>query len=404
MKKSAILKLFSLVTFAAAGVFAIANSSSSQKAEAVKADSTVDYGNSGLVYLELNTGDWKYTGSKIALYMFNDSVSKNAWGDFVTPDGTSRYIEYPYSLDFTPQGCIAFRFDPGVETCGQWCFDNDRSNSAVWSTTNDITFKKVIALGQYYEKSKWTTSSSHDLLTEVKGGATDDWKVATVDVQLTHTKITNGNTLEVYGEVELPAGTYFKVVKGGSVWCDNYNAEDAIKSNFTGGSGSNIHNTAAGTYEFYFAYEGASLWIADPITAAADEWAQNFLGANCIATKSNWAAQGVAFGNLGAKSQALLAGQAHIDHNTEATSYIAQAVQRYDYIIELYGITGTGSFSDFMGRVEAGKVVPKSAAPFVSYNTPDSNNLIVIVSIVSLISASTLVGLIVIKRRRGIAK
>lgn len=44
-----------------------------------------------------------------------------------------------------------------------------------------------------------------------------------------------------------------------------------------------------------------------------------------------------------------------------------------------------------------------SGAPYVGENA-DSNNLIMIVSIVSLISASTLVGLIVIKRRRGIAK
>jgi len=49
---------------------------------------------------------------------------------------------------------------------------------------------------------------------------------------------------------------------------------------------------------------------------------------------------------------------------------------------------------------EAGEIV---ASQYVISST-DSNNLVVIVSIVSLISASTLVGLIVIKRRRGIAK
>ena len=46
---------------------------------------------------------------------------------------------------------------------------------------------------------------------------------------------------------------------------------------------------------------------------------------------------------------------------------------------------------------EAGKT---SGAPYVLSSTQESNNLIVIVSIVSLISASTLIGLIVIKRRR----
>ena len=105
--------------------------SARKAAKEVKADIDVDFGNSGKVFLRLDTNDWKYTGSKIALYMFNDTESKNAWGGFVTPSATSKFVEYSYSLDFTPEACIAFRFDPGVETCGQWCFDDNRGNSAI---------------------------------------------------------------------------------------------------------------------------------------------------------------------------------------------------------------------------------------------------------------------------------
>ena len=160
MKKFSLLKLFSITAFAMAGALAVANAVSSKKAESASADTTIDVGDSGEVLLQLNTSDWRYTGSKIALYMFNNTESKDAWGGFVTPSESSKFVEYSYDLDFTPEGCIAFRFDPGVETCGSWCFADGRSNSAIWSTTNDITFKKVIWLGNYYESSKWTESGS----------------------------------------------------------------------------------------------------------------------------------------------------------------------------------------------------------------------------------------------------
>jgi len=266
MKKSTILKLFSLLTFAAAGAFAVAAAKGSKKAEAVKAETTVEIGNSGTIMLQLNTAEWQSSGSKIGLYMFNNSVSKSAWGNLVTPSGSSRFVEYSYNLDFTPAQCIAFRFDPGVETMGDWCFENNRGNSAIWSTTNDTDFSNVVWLGNYYPSSKWTESGAYDLSAVVKGGASDSWAEATVDTQLTHVKVNGSDNLEVYGEVTLPAGTYFKVVKGSGegTWCGNYSAHSSIQSNLSGGGSSNIHNTASATYEFYFDYDGESVNI-DPI-------------------------------------------------------------------------------------------------------------------------------------------
>ena len=401
MKKSKILKLFSLAAFAMAGAFALASAKGSEKAE-VKADTDVNYGNSGKIMLQLNTNEWKSSGSQIGLYMFNNDVGKHAWGNLVTPSGTSRFVEYSYSLDFTPKGCIAFRFDPGVEVMGDWCWENDRGNSAIWSTTNDIDFNNVVWLGNYYPSSKWTESGSYDLNAVVKGGATDDWSSATVDTRLTNVKVNGSDNLEVYGEVTLPAGTYFKVVKGGSTWCGTYSAHSSIEGNLSGGGSSNIHNTAAAKYQFYFDYDGESVYITDPVLAEADEWAQEFLSVNCQATMAQWSVQGARFNAMSSDAKTLLANEAHIAHDATPGSYVESAVQRYDYVIELYG---TAKYSDFMGRVAAGKISSGTLAGVeMTISNNDSSNLVVIVSVVALISATSLVGLIVIKKRRSIAK
>jgi hypothetical protein len=403
MKKSSILKLFSLLTFAAAGAFAVAAAKGSKKAEVAKAETTIDIGNSGTIMLQLNTAEWKSSGSKIGLYMFNNSVSKSAWGNLVTPSGSSRFVEYSYSLDFTPAQCIAFRFAPGVETMGEWCWENDRGNEAIWATTNDTDFNNVVWLGNYFPDSKWTESGAYDLSAVVKGGSSGSWSEATVDTQLTHVKVNGSDNLEVYGEVILPAGTYFKVVKGSGsgTWCGAYSAHSSIQSNLSGGGESNIHNSAAATYEFYFDYDGESVYITDPVMAEADEWAQYFLShVGCdskgISLPSGWSACAEEYGKLSGDAKNLIYGSTA----KEDGSYIEQAVARYDYAVAHHA-----SLTKFI--VNSSSVARASInLEFVNdiYSTTQSSNLIIIVSIVSLISASTLVGLIVLKKRKVVNK
>ncbi len=400
MKKSSILKLFSLVTFAVAGAFAIANADGSKKAESVKADTTVTIGNSGTIMLQLNTAEWQSSGSKIGLYMFNNSISKSAWGGLVTPSGSSRFVEYSYTLDFTPAQCIAFRFSPGVEVMGDWCFENNRGNDDIWSTTNDTDFNNVVWLGNYYPNSKWTESGAYDLTAVVKGGATDNWSVATVDTRLTNVKVNGSDNLEVYGSVTLPAGTYFKVVKGSDTWCGAYSAHSTIQSNLSGGGSANIHNTAAATYEFYFDYDGESVYITDPVYAAADEWAQYFLAhvgcdANGVNEPTGWSVCATEYGKLSGDAKDLVYGATP---KTDG-SFIEQAVARYDHAVSCHP-----SLTKFIVNSSSTPRAVVSNLDYRTVSTTDSSNLIIIVSIVSLISASTLVGLIVIKRRRGIAK
>ena len=117
---------------------------------------------------------------------------------------------------------------------------------------------------------------------------------------------------------------------------------------------------------------------------------------------AQWSVQGARFNAMSSGAKSLLANEAHIAHDATPGSYVESAVQRYDYVIELYG---TAKYSDFMGRVAAGKISSGTLAGVeMTISNSDSSNLVVIVSVVALISASSLVGLIVIKKRRSIAK
>ena len=384
-----------LTTLMGVGIFAGLTATSNTVAEEVKAEHSITLGNSGTIYLQLNTNEWKSSGSQIGLYMFNNSVSRSAWGSLVTPSGSSRFVEYSYSLDFTPTQCIAFRFDPGVQTMGDWCWENNRGNSAIWSTTNDTDFNHVVWLGNYYPSSKWTESGAYDLNAVVKGGNSDSWSVATVDTQLTHVKVNGSDNLEVYGDVSLPANTYFKVVKGGSTWCGSYSCHSSIQSNLSGGGSSNIHNTAAATYEFYFDYDGETTYITDPDMAAADEWAQYFLAhVGCDSTGENlpsgWSSCASQYASLsGAAKNIVYGASAKVDG-----SYVEQAVARYDV-----AVANHSSLTRFI--VNSGNT-PRSAAikTPATIETVETSNIVLIVAIVSFISSTGIGGYFFFKKRR----
>ena len=403
MKIKNLIASISLGLVASAGLAASLSASSGVKA--ASADHSTVIGEKSTIFLQLNTDTWKSGKSKIALYMFNNEVEKSAWGGYVQPDG-STYVEYSYDLDFTPKGCIAFRINKEeTRDAGQWCFDNDRSDEAIWATTNDIDFKNVVWLGNYYPDSKWTESGSFDLDAVVKGGASDDWSEATVDVKLTNVKVNLGGNLEVFGSVALPAGTYFKVVKEGEHWFGGFTAYESIAGNLEVSPSGNIHNKEAATYQFYFAYEEPnSIYITDPDLAAADEWAQGFMGADCTATKTGWGTAKAAFESLSSKAQDLIEGEKHIDHEEVAPTFIASAVQRYDYVLELYGVKSelnpTG-YEDFLGRVDAGKVVPGSAGAIYGMNyTSNSNSTVIIIVAVSSAAVLAFTLLLVFKKKR----
>ena len=395
MKKFSLLKLFSITAFAMAGALAVANAKGSKKAESVKADTY-----SGSVIIQKNDNDAKWDGCYLASYLFDDS--HNTWGPKVA-NTSAKYQTYSWSgVSFNPTTIIMLRVPSNWES--SW--DNPwwAGEGGIYARTGNVTLSSTDVIwmaGNANESSNWGT---YQLDAVVKGYDKDSDGAEVVSTPLSGVKISDdGSKVEAYGSVSLPADTYFKVLKEGTVWCGSYDGPDVVKSNLSGGGSSNIHNTEAANYEIFFDYDGLSSWITDPVLAEADQWAHDFLTVNCQATLAQWSTMSARYiSGMSGGAQALLAGEEHVAHNVEVTGNIKQAVQRYDYVIERYG---TSTYNDFMGRVEAGKVIPGSLAALdVNYNNNNPTNLIVIVSIVSLISASTLVGLIVIKKRKSISK
>lgn len=391
MKKYRLLKLFSALALLGGGAFAL--SQVKKEAESVVADSY-----SGSTIIQKNDTDAKWDGCYLAGYLFDDSHS--VWGPKVA-NTSNKYQTYSWSgLSFNPTKIIMLRVPSNWEST----WDNPwwSGDGGIYARTGNVTLNSTDVIwmaGNATEGSNWGT---YQVDAAVKGGASDSWSVATVDTKLTSVKVSASNALEVYGSVTLPADTYFKVVKEDKDWYGGYTADSSIQSNLSGGGANNIHNTAAATYDFYFDYDGHSIYITDPVLAAADEWAQSFLGENCTATKSGWSSSATSYAALSSGAKSLLSGQEHIDHKDSASSFVEQAVQRYDYVIERFG---TNPYNDFMGRVTAGKVTPGPQGIRGSYElAQESSNLVVIVAIISVISVSTLAALIVIKKRRAVNK
>ena len=397
MKVTNIIASIALVGLLGAGVFASVSSNIQQAPEEVAADIDVNYGTSGKVFLQLNTSTWRSTDAKIGLYMFkNGDGGGSAWGDLVTPSSSSRFVEYSYNnLSFTPEGCIAFRVTSATESIGSWCFENNRGNAAILSTTDDITFNNVVWLGEHYENSKWTQSGSYNLDAVVKGGASDNWSVATIDQRLTDVKVNDSDNLEVYGKITLAANTYFKVVKGGSTWCGGYTPNALVADNLENSASGNIHNTAKATYEIFFDYDGESSYITDPVLADADKWSQSFLSTvGCdpdgIDLPTGWSTCASSYASLdGDVKDYIYAASANVGGTSTE-----QAVARYDLARKNHP-----SLSNFI--VDSHNT-PRTAhlAPVSGIVETNNTTAIIIIVAVSLVSISAIGGYFFLRKRK----
>ena len=190
---------------------------------------------------------------------------------------------------------------------------------------------------------------------------------------------------EYFNTVTLTKGQSFKVVYAGTYY-GNYSIGDGVnETDFSGGGGNDITINTTGNYSLYFDATTKNVHIANPTYAEADEWAQSFMGANCAETKSNWSSSASSFASLSNGAKAYLEDATHIDHEEEAVGYINQAIQRYDYVLETYGVS---LYSDFIGRASSGKVTPKASNRILS----NSNSNILVIITISIVSSSTILG------------
>ncbi len=300
-----------------AGVSSVSENAPVEKAEAASY--------SGSVIIKKNDNNMRWTGCKLTAWLFAGNTG--TWGTAVQNTDTLYQVYSWEGLAFNPTGIIILRVA-----------DNWSKYSDPWKNpycrTGDITLDDLSVIWMNGDASSDGNYGTYTVDAVVKGGASQDWTTPTVNTRLSNIKVNEDGVLEAYGTVTLEANTYFKTLKANSTWCGAYSAHDSIKSNFNGGGSSNIHNIKAGTYEFYFDYEGCSTYITDPVYAAADEWAQYFLShVGCDSTgvklPTGWSNCATEYGKLTGASKDLIYGATA----KQDGSYIEKAVARYDHAL-----------------------------------------------------------------------
>ncbi|MBO7614509.1 MAG: hypothetical protein J6T15_02255 [Bacilli bacterium] len=358
--------------------------------KAVKAD-TPAY--SGSFFVQKNDGDMKYTGSKLVAHFFDNSEPQNtAWGEAVW-NTEHTYQKYEWSLNFEPTQFIVLRVDGN-----NWNVSNPWGN--VWCRTGNINLADsdvVWMAGNASEGGNWGVYSMETLVIDDGGvqlAELDDYKVKP-----------NGEGLEAFGKVSFEDNQKFYIKKtiDGDNQYNNYSCLDGISSNLRY-FGNYIEVLEAATYELYFDFNGNTTYLTDPVVAEADEWSQAFLGTECSDSKSGWGTYASTYAALSPEAQALLAAKEHIGKDDATDTEITRAIQRYDYVLQRYGVnaanTDEDGYADFMGRVAAGKIslAPRAFTMAIGEELTDSNTFVTIFVTIALLSIAT--GYLVIRRRR----
>ena len=386
-------KLFLALGLSFAFTFAVGKALNiREEVKVVKAD-TPAY--SGKFFIQKNDSDSKYTGSKFVAHFFdNGSPQNTGWGEAVWNDGHT-YQEYDWALNFQPTKFILLRVNGDA-----WSINDPWNN--VWSRTGnmDMANADVVWINKNageYSTNEWGTYSMETLVK-------DDGDVQLAELADKKVK-PNGEGLEAFGEAVFEDNQKFYIKKtiDGDAKYNNYSCLDAISGNLRYSS-NYIEVLEAATYELYFDFNGNTVYITDPVVAEADEWSQEFLKNECSGSKSGWGGYATSYAALSPEAQALLTGKEHIGNNDATDTEITRAVQRYDYVLQRYGVNSANTdelgYEDFMGRVSAGKI---SAAPrqfaSISEEITESDTITILLISVTLLTVAA--GYLVIRRRKA---
>ncbi len=336
-------------------------------------ESNVLHGSYGETYLDLSEYPvWEDEDAKFAVYYFNETT--NGWSDFaVKAEGKDHIYLASYEMDFTPTHMIGVRLSKDATT-PNW--DKKQEQTA------NLGFYGAGVIGVHGLTVGYDSWSSS--LAVVKGLEND--------VTLNLYKRNFSGHSEHYNEgIVLKAGDEFTIAFGGNNYTD-FKVHNTINGAFAINDGKDkIHVNVAGTYAFYFDADvnTRSLYITDPVLASADEWAQDFLNGGCTVTKSSWSSHKDAFYALSEDAQDVLCDVPHeADPEKEVEGFIAKAIQRYDYVLTLYG---KDTYKDFMDRVSAGKLVLPAHNLSSFSSSTDSTAVIVVLSLAVVGIAGTIV-------------
>ncbi|MBR0193965.1 MAG: hypothetical protein IJQ40_01025 [Bacilli bacterium] len=343
----------------------------------------------GEIYLDLTEfRSWEADNAKFGVYFFGGD--KNAFSDFAkaVPLQDGIYIA-SYELNFQPTSMIGMRFNKDCTT------PNDQQ---IWNQTQNLTFHQYGVIGVTDYSNGWS-----DALATVKITRGNQ----EIEVVLDNYKRNAESKSEHYNDyIDLQKNDEFVIEYKSSSYY-SYDSLEIFDNNFSLDN-TKIKVNVGGTYSFYFkAYENEQVhhdvFISKPEVAFADAWALSFLGGingTCDKTKENWSTYEDEFDDLPHSAKEFLLSVEHeSDPNVKFENYFAQAIQRYDYVIYLYG---TSAYNDYIGRVEAGKFTPRTSNSLIDgVFSSESSTQITLVIIVSVASLTALSGCLILKKRKA---
>ena len=369
-------------------------------------------GCSGTAMIDLRHSGWTEDAANYAIYYWNETTELNGWSEYVSAAEDQFLVEIDYELGFTPEKLKVVRYSDATD---EETWEDDKwgnSEAVVWSKTDDLgTYSDVIVIGTYDDE--WNANYVYAGAAKVFGGHSGDAQWTELVSLSTITANASGHA--VYStSVTLAADYDFKIVHGNNEWYGYYSCPDYMTNReyFSGGNGDDIHVEKGGTYTLAYDSYTHSVSITSADAEAANNWAKAFLGVTaenetCTYSMSNWSSMGTAYAGVGMsdEARAIIADEEHIDHGADAADYIAAAVQRYDYVLERYGVynanTNPQGFVDFAGRVEAGSLtLPQSANVSALITGELINNTPAIIAVVSFATILAVGGFFFLRTRK----
>ncbi len=365
----------------------------------------------GTITIDTTGGDWAAnnsdgSGQNMSI-LFSDGTNEG-WGSYVYCAYQQYLVEITYSLDFTPTTMTAWRYSNWYGS-DKWASDpkceykseSESHKWAKWNTAAPLTFAEnshivIEGWNETYSRNNAETRYAYVHSSHI-GGDSSAWGTY---AQLTNVKLNGSNHVEYYGDVTFVKGQQFGMKLLDSDWSVSYTLDSYVTGAFKINDGGNIECVTKGTYSLYYDRNSASLYINDPVYASADEWAQVFLGTSedacTTVTMVNWASCATSYAALSDGAKALMANLDYVDHTAEPSTYYAKAVQRYDYVLQRFGVDADAGRTDFMGRITNGKLVLTSNMII----TPTENGLgSAAIAVLGFVGLSG-VGLMVFFRRK----
>ena len=269
-----------------------------------------------------------------------------------------------------------------------------------WNQTQNLTFYRYGVIGvtankdQYDNYVGWSDGLATVAITR---------GLEEIEVVLDNYKRNADSRSEHYNDyIDLQENDEF-VIRYNSNSYHNWDCLEIFDDNFSYNSTTQkIKVEVSGTYSFYFkAYETTDVhhdvFVSKPEVAFADAWALSFLSGGCASTKSNWSTYEGEFRNLPHSAKTFLLNVEHQpDPEYVYENYFAQAIQRYDYVIYLYG---TSTYNDYIGRVAANKFTPRSSYSLMGALSSDNATPIALV-VILIVAPVTVIGSYLFLRKR----